>query len=261
MGRVEEFKLAIKPLGQSPRKIYVYLPDSYDKNKHKKYPVLYMFDGHNLFFDDVATYGKCWGIKDYLDKNHLDLVVIGQDCNHTGNKRLDEYCPLPCECISEFSGEWIDAEGDITAEWFATTLKKECEKRYRIYKDRNHIGIAGSSMGGLMSMYCIAKYNNIYSKAACVSSAAFFNEKGLFELIDKTKFKDTRIYLDYGTHEDRRKKFMIDQFDLLLRLNHAYNEKGCNTYPHLVYKGTHSEASWETIFPVFLEYLYPELYQ
>lgn len=261
MGRVDEFELSISPLTQSPRKVWVYLPDSYDKNPRKKYPVLYMFDGHNLFFDEVATYGKSWGIKDYLDQNHLDLVVAGQDCNHTGNLRLDEYCPLPCEKISDFSGEWINAEGDITAKWFVDSLKKECEKRYRIYKDRNHVGIGGSSMGGLMALYCIAKYNDVYAKAACVSSAAFFNENGLKDLISKTSFhKNTKIYMDFGSNETRKKSELVSSMDLLLQINHDFSMKGCDTYPHLVVKGTHSEASWETIVPVFLQYLYPELY-
>ena len=89
MGKIEKFTLPIEPLHQSPRKVWVYLPDSYDTSK-KKYPVLYMFDGHNLFYNKTATYGKCWGIKKYLDKQKLDIVIIGQDCNHIGDERLDE---------------------------------------------------------------------------------------------------------------------------------------------------------------------------
>ena len=93
MGKIEKFTLPIEPLHQSPRKVWVYLPDSYATSK-KKYPVLYMFDGHNLFYNKTATYGKCWGIKKYLDKQALDIVIIGQDCNHIGDERLDEYCPF-----------------------------------------------------------------------------------------------------------------------------------------------------------------------
>jgi len=260
MGRVEEFTLDI-PFDQSPRTVYVYLPDSYDHTK-KKYPVLYMFDGHNLFFDEVATYGKCWGIKDYLDKEGLDLVVIGQDCNHTGNRRLEEYLPLPEEKNSFHKSEHLKSEGDITAKWFAEDLKKECEKRYRIYKTREHLGIAGSSMGGLMSAYCIAKYNRIYSKAACVSSALFFCPEALSKLITENNIDpNTKIYLDLGSRESNSKKFMMQGISLMLETAYLFEQKGCSTYPHLVVDGTHSEASWETIFPLFLQYLYPELYE
>ena len=62
MGKVKSLELPIKPLTQSPRTIYVYLPNDYDENRKEKYDVLYMFDGHNLFSDEVATYGKSWGI-------------------------------------------------------------------------------------------------------------------------------------------------------------------------------------------------------
>ena len=61
--------------------------------KEERLPVLYMFDGHNLFFDDVATYGKCWGIKDYLDKNDGRIIVVGIECNHNGDQRLNEFTP------------------------------------------------------------------------------------------------------------------------------------------------------------------------
>ncbi|MCH4223238.1 MAG: alpha/beta hydrolase-fold protein [Solobacterium sp.] len=259
MGRIETFTLGIAPLKQSPRKVYVYLPNDYDDTR-KKYPVLYMFDGHNLFDDSVATYGKSWGIKAYLDEMNLPLVVIGQDCNHTGNMRLAEYCPYP---VAEDS--WIaplKTCGDVTAEWFVKKLKPACEKKYRIYHDRSHVGIGGSSMGGLMSMYCIAKYNSIYSKAACVSSTMDINLDSLLELISTCRMStDTRIYMDFGSKEVKRKVNFAANVDMMLQLNHAYEQRGCNTFPNVVVDGTHSEASWETIVPLFLEYLFPQLYQ
>ncbi|MBR2067442.1 MAG: alpha/beta hydrolase [Solobacterium sp.] len=259
MGKIKTFTLDISPLSQSPRKIWVYLPNSYTKTK-KKYDVLYMFDGHNLFFDETATYGKCWGLKDYLDKMNLDLVVVGQDCNHEGNLRLAEYCPFPIKKKPKWVKEELDYYGDFTAEWFVKVLKKECEKRFRIYKSREHVGIAGSSMGGLMAAYCITKYNSIFSKAACVSSAIYFCQEDLFQCIQKHSFKDTRIYMDLGSEERKQKNDLAIALDGLLEMNHLFAEKRCETYPHLVVKGTHSESSWESIVPLFLSYLYPHLY-
>ena len=259
MSRIETFSLDI-PLTQSPRKIYVYLPDSYDR-ENRTYPVLYMFDGHNLFDDAEATYGKSWGIRDYLDRTGIDLIVIGQDCSHIGNKRMDEYCPLP---FTEVQWSFLDpdmTEGDITAEWFAEVLKPECEKRYRIHHHRAHVGIAGSSMGGLMAEYCIARYNDVYSKAGCVSPASYFCQKPLSELVKNTSFrKNTRVYIDLGSKESPEPGFIYRGVENMLELNHLYTEGGCTTWPNLVMGGTHSEASWEKIFPAMLEFLYPELY-
>ena len=258
MSRIETFTLGIEPLGESPRKIYVYLPNGYDESR-KAYPVLYMFDGHNLFDDATATYGRSWGIKEYLDRNDIPLVVIGQDCNHTGHNRLGEYCPYPV-----YESDWfppIETFGDVTADWFVNVLKPACEQRYRIKSDRKHVGIGGSSMGGLMSLYMIARYNDVFSKAACVSSSMDLCREQLLDLISSTDFnRNTRIYLDFGSNEVKRKSSFVRCVDNLLTLNHAYSMKGCSTYPHVVPEGMHCEASWETIVPVFMEYLYPELY-
>ncbi len=260
MALVETFTLDISPLSQNPRQIWVCLPDSYSKNKRKKYDVLYMFDGHNLFFDEVATYGKCWGIKEYLEKTGIDLVVIGQDCNHTGSKRMDEYCPYPAVKTKWDSGD-IRPEGRITAKWFAEVLKPECEKRYRIHSGRDHVGIGGSSMGGLMAEYCIAAYNDVYSKAACVSPATYFCAADIRKLITDTDFKPSRVYIDIGSRETGRKNDLVRAVDLMLDISHLYETAGCITYPRLIVNGTHSEASWEKAFPAMIEFLYPELFK
>ncbi len=259
MGRIDTFRLGIAPLKQSPRKVFVYLPDDYDVSD-RIYPVLYMFDGHNLFDDSTATYGKCWGIRDYLDANHLPLVVIGEDCNHTGDRRLLEYCPLPVETREWFPDGTIS--GETTADWFVTKLKPYCEAHYRIASDRAHVGIGGSSMGGLMSLYCIAKYNDVYSKAACLSSTLDITHKGLVETIRVSRVsKNTRIYMDFGSNEVRSKQQYARNLDRMLKINREFQKKGCNTFPNTIVGGYHSEATWETVVPVFLEYLYPDLYR
>lgn len=260
MGKVEEFTLPMEGFYQSPRKIWVYLPDSYQKSR-KKFDVLYMFDGHNLFFDDLATYGKSWGLKKYLDETNIDLVVIGQDCNHTGNRRISEYCPDgKIDRTNEALPSRIKARGVDTGEWFAKVLKPACEKKYRISKDRKHVGIAGSSMGGLMSEYMICKYNRLYSKTACVSPSTHFNYEYIQNLIQTSKFSDTSIYIDQGSQEVHGKRLFIDEINMMLTINHLYNDKGCNTYPHITPGGHHCEADWEKIVPVFIPYLYPDLF-
>ena len=256
MSRIEEFELNISPLTESPRKVWVYLPDSYDRTK-KKYDVLYMFDGHNLFLDSVATYGKAWGFKEYLDETGLDLVVIGQDCNHTGTKRMDEYCPLEAERL--FGDAPIHFEGNITGEWFVNVLKKECEKRYRIYKSREHVGIGGSSMGGLMAEYMIARYGNVFSKAACISPAHYYCRNGLNDLILSSGSGEGRIFLSYGEKEIRS-DFWALQGASLLEVSHMFEEKGYRTWPYLQIGGTHSEASWEKLIPLFIGWMYPDLF-
>ena len=77
--------------GREPRNVYVYLPKDYEAGDTRRYPVLYMFDGHNAFFDDHATYGKSWGLGEYLDKTDSALIVVAVECNHSPeNARLSE---------------------------------------------------------------------------------------------------------------------------------------------------------------------------
>ena len=77
---------------QMNRRLHIYVPQR-AMEEGRRCPVLYMFDGHNLFEDQEATYGKSWGLKDYLDHSGLPLIVVGMECNHEGNSRLVEYSP------------------------------------------------------------------------------------------------------------------------------------------------------------------------
>ena len=81
--------------GDTPRRAYIYLPESYDEEPDRRYPVMYMFDGHNVFFDEDATFGKSWGMNDYMEQSQKELILVGIECNREGNGRLEEYAPFP----------------------------------------------------------------------------------------------------------------------------------------------------------------------
>ena len=85
-----------QPFNYSPknqnRTLHIYLPNDYDASA-ERYPVMYFFDGHNLFRDSDATYGKCWGLEAFLDGWQKKMIVVGMECGHEGRERLDEYCP------------------------------------------------------------------------------------------------------------------------------------------------------------------------
>ena len=80
--------------GEEERTYYVYLPDEALDEPEYRYPVLYMFDGHNVFFDEDATYGKSWGMGEYLEATYTPLIVAAVECDHNPpNGRLCEYSP------------------------------------------------------------------------------------------------------------------------------------------------------------------------
>ena len=115
------------------------------------------------FFDSTATFGTCWGLKDYLDA-HPNAIVVAPECNHEGNKRLEEYCP--------YDSDWFDGihgTGKQYMDWLVNELKPAIDAKYPTLPDRGNTAIGGSSMGGLMSLYAITAYNKVFSKAACLS--------------------------------------------------------------------------------------------
>ena len=158
------------PKGKN-RPLHIYLPDDYLRSMDR-YPVMYFFDGHNLFRDCDATYGKSWGLKDFLDHWDRKIILVGIECGHEGEERLSEYLPDPAAASSHFARFY--PMGHSTMEWIANEVKPMIDRDYRTLPDREFTGIGGSSMGGLMALYAGAQYNHVFSKAACVSSAIGF---------------------------------------------------------------------------------------
>ena len=241
--------------GREERTAYLYLPESYHYEPDKRYPVLYMFDGHNVFFDSDATYGKCWGMKEYMDYTNTQLIIAAVECNHSpDNGRLKEYSPY--SFTDPKLGE-IEGLGKLTMDWFVHTFKKDIDSRFRTLPDREHTFIAGSSMGGLMSLYAILAYNDVFSRAACLSPSIWFATKALHRLIAGAEVDpQTVIYMDYGSremgnHEGTRKGY-TDMCDRLM-------SRGIHLTSRIVPGGTHSEASWEKQLPFVIHTLMYEL--
>ena len=147
------------------RRLHIRIPD----HGEPPYPVMYFFDGHNLFRDEDATYGKSWGLADYLDRTHTGLIVVGLECNHEGNMRLVDFCPYS---LPGPNRKRIPGTGQELMQWMVDELKPMIDAEFRTLPDREHTGIGGSSMGGLMAYYSVIRHNDVFSKAACLSSAS-----------------------------------------------------------------------------------------
>lgn len=252
---VEKWQVMIPELtGREKRNVYAYIPESYRIDSEKRYPVLYMFDGHNVFFDSDATYGKCWGMKEYMDETETEMIIVAVECNHSPNHgRLKEYSPFT---FFEPKIGTIDGLGRITMDWFVHTLKPSIDRRYRTLADREHTFIAGSSMGGLMSLYAVTEYNQYFSRAAALSPSIWVVPGSIERMICQSSMKqDTVIYLDYGELEMENRTNMRRQFAQVTAL---LMEHGALVESRIVPGGTHCEASWEKQIPFFMQTL---LYQ
>ncbi|MDY4574128.1 MAG: alpha/beta hydrolase-fold protein [Intestinibacter sp.] len=249
---IEKKYIEMEGIFSGSRVVNIYLPNDYNQRR-KKYPVLYMFDGHNLFFDEEAAFGKSWGMKEYLEDNDVQLIVVGIQCSFEGNERMSEYCPYDLE---NYYGEFIKGKGNEYLEWMINVIKPMIDSQYRTKTDRKNTLIGGSSMGGLMAAYAGIKYSDVFSKCACLSpSFELCYDKFMEDVISSEPKKGTKFYMDIGSSELEDEYRRVNYTSYMLELCHKLQSKGANCYPRLIPGGEHNEASWEKQVPVFMEYL------
>ena len=250
---IEKWGIPVTPVtGMQPRTVYVYLPRAAEEDPQARFPVLYMFDGHNVFFDEDATYGKSWGMGEYLDETETPLIVVAVDCNHRPpHGRLSEYSPFT---FSEPGFGRVIGRGRKFMDWLCGTLKPLIDERYPTLPGRETTWIAGSSMGGLMSLYAVTAYNDVFSRAAALSPSVWLVRERMAPLIRKTEFAPgTVVYMDYGSREMGNHQGMLHCFaDAAL----ALMERGVHVTSRIVPNGDHCEACWEEQIPFFMRILF-----
>ncbi|MBO5953784.1 MAG: alpha/beta hydrolase [Oscillospiraceae bacterium] len=236
--------------GEKQRRAYIYLPDSYEKEPDKRYPVMYMFDGHNVFFDSDATYGKSWGMNKYMTQSKKQLIIVAVECNHEGNGRLREYSPVSFDNAT--LGR-IKGKGRLYMQWLIGTLKPYIDENYSTLPDRTNTILCGSSMGGLMALYGACVYNHIFQRAACLSPSIWVSPGKVLEMVARAHIQnDTCIYMDYGSEEMFNHAANAES---LISTAHLLLTKRVNLALRVVPGGDHSEASWERQIPIFMDCL------
>jgi len=241
------------------RPLHIRIPDRGDP----PYPVMYFFDGHNLFRDEDATYGKSWGLNEYLENWDKQMIIVGIECAHEGTMRLSEYLPY------EAGFGWlrgIEALGEATMQGIIYELKPYIDSAFPTIPFRECTGIGGSSMGGLMAAFALVRYNQFISKAACVSPSIGSVSGKLWHEMNGTDLSpDTRIYLSWGTREgyggikDPEKE---DRSSWLYRTCRATGNKilraGGNARLYCQIGGRHCEEDWEKQLGIFMPFLWQE---
>ncbi len=224
---------------KTKRTLHIYLPDNLKKGQRCQ--VIYMFDGHNLFLDEDATYGKCWGLKDYFDKRHAPVIIVGIECNHEGNQRLCEFSPY------DFSDpEWgdIKASGKELTKWIVEELKPYIDRKYPTLKDRKNTSIGGSSMGGLMALYAGITYSEVFGRALCLSPYTYHVINDLLADLKKASINnDTMFYISYGSRECAKANAMFHYTEQLLKIQRAINNRAI-VFMHLFLGHYHTESDW-----------------
>lgn len=238
------------PQLERKRKIWLYLPPDY-ANTQKRYPVIYLQDGQNVF-DASNSFSGEWGVDESLNHLHYygDYGAIVVAVENGGTHRIDEYSPWT---HPKYGG----GQGDEYMDFVVHTLKPYVDTNYRTKASREYTAIMGSSMGGLLSHYGIVEYQEIFGKAG-IFSPAFWIAPAVYQHTSTTgKADDIRLYLLAGQQEDNGS--VVQDID---KMEQTLYQAGFSTYEvkkvtH--YDGQHSEWYWNREFIGAYQWLFSDI--
>lgn len=231
--QVSSFSIEAPQLSTT-KKIWVYLPQNYSENK-KKYPVIYLHDGQNLF-DKSTSFSGEWNIDEALDSLHAEMIVIGIE--HGNEKRIDELTPFKNE---KHGG----GNADKYLDFIVNVLKPQIDKNYRTLKKSESTFIGGSSLGGLVSYYATLKYPGTFSKALIFSPSFWFSNE-IYSLSEKSPKTNTKMYFLCGDSEDESMVYDLSRMTDLLKLK---VNSPSQIEIQVIEGGQHNEKLWREAFP------------
>ncbi|WP_338501028.1 alpha/beta hydrolase-fold protein [Sphingomonas kaistensis] len=274
-GRFVEFD---QPADIGQVHVTVWLPPGYDKDTKRRYPVLYMHDGQNVFFPKRSNFNKVWA----ADKAALTLInarkvapfmIVAVD--HPGPSRFLRYFPTRVVSAPLRQGTEGFAKGKLGGDEYLSflgdTLKPVIDARYRTRPQPRYTAVAGSSMGGLISLYALTERADIFGKAAAVSTHSPLIDPDLLAKqpmmaagvkADWKRYLSTRLgtpqgrklWMDHGT-ETLDASYAPYQAVLDQGVADAGWVRG-KDFESRVYKGTaHEENAWAARLPEMLGWL------
>jgi predicted alpha/beta superfamily hydrolase len=235
------------PQLRNHRYVDVYLPDSYDSGR-RRYPVVYMQDGQNLSDPAIAFAGQTWHLHEglaWLGGRGIDAIVVGI---HNTMGRLAEYSPFP-------DPKHGGGDADRYARFLIETVKPRVDAGYRTRRDRQSTVIAGSSMGGLVSLFLYFRRPSPFGRAAVISPSIWFGERKILEFVEAARPTIGRIYLDVGTAEGAETLRNTRALNRLLRARGYRKDRR----RYIEAQGhQHRESDWAWRLPQALEFLLRE---
>ncbi|MDD3094740.1 MAG: alpha/beta hydrolase-fold protein [Candidatus Neomarinimicrobiota bacterium] len=248
-GNIEIIPDFFIPQLQRSRRIWIYLPPGYAESE-ANYPVLYLQDGQNCFSRASAFSGE-WQADETLEalirkKKIPPLIVVGIDSSP--EYRLNEYAPFSFS----YKEKEIRAQGPAYAAFLSGTLKPYIDTHYKTLSDREHNGVAGSSMGAVISLYTALSYPDHFSMAGALSPSFRLFPLQMQEILRAAAAFPLKVWMDIGSRESERKgrKAYLQPIARMLR------EKGTDVRYRLICAGEHNEKSWKRRFGRVLRYLY-----
>ncbi|MGB7191267.1 MAG: alpha/beta hydrolase-fold protein, partial [Acidobacteriaceae bacterium] len=235
------------------RDVFVHLPPGYDETPDRRYPVLYMHDGQNLFTpQDSFVHRPTWNLDESADAairaGEIEpLLIVG--VANTGDRRLAEYTP---------TADWKMGGGE--ADKYGLLLTEELlpflAAQYRVKPGPTNTGLGGSSLGALATLYLGLRHQQTFGKLALLSPSVWWNHRAILALVAEADLHHRpRVWLDIGDAESAR---AIPDADLLeSRLRAKGWRPGLDLSYHHIAGGTHDESSWARRVQPMLRFLFP----
>jgi predicted alpha/beta superfamily hydrolase len=278
-GSIERFS-AFKSNCVSPRNIDIWLPEGYSKTK--KYAVLFMHDGQMLFDANQTWNKQAWEVDEVAGKlletkQVMEFIVVGI-WNDGENRHPDYFPQKPFENLTSAQKEFVtqaliekgriktafQPQSDNYLKFLVRELKPYIDTHYSVYTDRKHTFVAGSSMGGLISMYALCEYPQVFGGAACLSThwPGIFSVDGnpMPHAFNKylesklPKLKKSKLYFDYGDQTlDALYPPLQQEVDRILMKHNKNNRYAWQTQ---FFPGKdHSENAWKERLHIPLKFL------
>lgn len=245
------------------RSLYVLLPKDYESST-KRYPVVYMHDGQNMFDDSTSANGE-WHFDEVLeglvDSNRIpQVIVVGMAVD--GSYRIEEYTPTPIQ-RQNLQGAPISLGGKAAthAQMLVEEIKPFIDKTYRTLQDRDNTTLGGSSLGGLATIFTGATYPQIFGKLFVISPSIWWDNQSILKIVKdavptmlKSASERQRIWLDIG---DQEGKEALEGARALNKLLQAQGWKQGKTMQYIEAKNAaHSESAWAARLEPMLRFMF-----
>jgi predicted alpha/beta superfamily hydrolase len=257
-GNIQEHRgIRSKILGNR-RDVLVYLPPDYRRFSRKRYPVLYLQDGQNVFDAATSFAGVEWSVDEsahhLIRKKLMEPVIIVAIAN-VGEDRIHEYAPT--RGVIDTDAKRKKRSRGLARDYgrfLVEELKYYIDRKYRTKPEAEFTGLGGSSLGGLLTLSLGLWFPNVFTRLIVMSPSVWWDDQVIVKMVEELDQKlPLKIWIDIGTNEPG--------WERTRALRDALIEKGWKLYDDLQYVefpgGDHSEAAWAARVDQALRFLFP----
>jgi predicted alpha/beta superfamily hydrolase len=257
-GNIQEHRRFRSKIFNNRRDVLVYLPLGYRRFSGRRYPVLYLHDGQNVFDAATAFSHVEWSVDEtaqrLIRQKLIEPLIIVAVAN-TGEERINEYAPT--RGVIDASAKRKKRSRGMARQYgrfLIEELKPYIDKKYRTRREAEFTGLGGSSLGGLLTLSLGLWFPNVFSRLIAMSPSVWWDDQIIVKMVEDLDDKlPLRIWLDTGTHEPG--------WERARTLRDALVEKGWKLFDDLQYSeiegGDHSEGAWAARVDPALRFLFP----